>query len=94
MSVLNDDSIVICGERREGDGHKLKSYNLHTGRELISVDLQASVEAMVEVKLRDDSTLTLTYRSVVFTRHLSLYCFDSKNKEDHNSVLLQILFIS
>ena len=65
MCLLNDDSIVVCGERRDGDGYKLKRYNLETGRELTSVELQTSVKGMAEVKLRVVSTFSLTYRSVI-----------------------------
>ena len=65
MVVLSDDTVVVCGDEGIG-GHKyrVKRYNLQTGRELTSIDLQSSVEGLAEVELRGDPTLALVYRSV------------------------------
>ena len=63
--MLNDDTVVVCGdEGTGGNKYSVKRYNLQTGRELTSIELQSSVEGMTEVKLGGDPTLALVYRSV------------------------------
>ena len=71
MVVLSDDTVVVCGD--EGDKYRVKRYNLRTGRELTSVELQNSVKGMAEVELRGDPTLALAFRSVFFEIHLRFY---------------------
>ena len=67
MVVFSDDTVVVCGdEGTGGNKYRVKRYNLQTGRELTSIELQSSVEGLAEVELRGVSALALTYRSVFF----------------------------
>ena len=71
MVVLSDDTAVVYGE--EGDKYRVKCYNLQTGRELTSTELQTPVEGMAEVTFRGDPSLALAHRSVFLIRHLRFY---------------------
>ena len=73
MVVLSDDTVVVCGD--EGNKYSLKRYNLQTGRELTSIELQSSVEGLAEVELRGVPTLALACRYVFLKTHLTSYCF-------------------
>ena len=74
--MLSDDTVVVCGEEGTGGNkYSVKRYNLQTGRELTSIELQSSVEGLADVELRGEPTLALAYRYVFLKTHLTSYCF-------------------
>ena len=64
--------MVVCGDDgARGDKYRVKRYNLQTGRELTSIELQSSVEGLAYVELRGEPTLALAYRYVFLKTHLT-----------------------
>ena len=61
--MLLDHVAVICGEE---DGlTKIKSYNLHTGAEMICINLEDAF-GLAEVKIGGKTALAVSLRSVEY----------------------------
>ena len=70
ITMFLDHDAVICGEE---DGlTKIKSYNLFTGAEMISISLEEAF-GLAEVKIGGKRALAVSLRSVEYATYVSIY---------------------
>ena len=82
ITMLLDHVAVICGEE---DGlTKIKSYNLHTGAEMICINLEDAF-GLAEVKIGGKTALAVSLRSVEYVTDIMSICVPSTTSSSSGS---------